>query len=246
MTASLFFVPAEKLAGDTVLLEGAGLRHLRAARLQPGQKLDLFDESGARARAEVESISSTGARLRILERTRLGEMRLRLTLAQSILKSKAMDEVVERAAEWGVSALAAVISEHTVVKLDERGERKVERWLQVARAAAEQCKSGRIPDIAAPRPLAALLADPPPGRRVLLSEHGGRLLKDILAEAPAPEPGRPEEWVLLLGPEGGWAEREVEAAAAAGFEPASLGPQILRAGTAAVSAAAILLHQRGA
>jgi 16S rRNA (uracil1498-N3)-methyltransferase len=245
LTASLFFVPAEKLAGDAVLLEGAELRHLRAARIQPGQGLDLFDERGTRVRAEVESISAAGARLRVLERGRLGEARLRLTLAPSVLKYKAMDEVVERAAEWGVAALAAVISEHTVVKLDERGERKVERWRQIARAAAEHCKSGRIPDIAAPRPLAGFLADPPPGRRVLLSEHGGRPLKDILAEAPGPEAGRLEEWVLLLGPEGGWTAKEVEAAAAAGFEPASLGPQILRAGTAAVSAAAILLHQRG-
>jgi 16S rRNA (uracil1498-N3)-methyltransferase len=80
---------------------------------------------------------------------------------------------------------------------------------------------------------------------VVLSEHGGRALKDILTEAPVPPAGTPDEWVLLLGPEGGWAERELEAIAAAGFEAASLGPQILRAGTAALSAAAILLHQRG-
>jgi 16S rRNA (uracil1498-N3)-methyltransferase len=245
LTASLFFIPADKSAGPDVILEGAELRHLRAARIQAGQTVWLFDEEGTRLRAEVEAISSAAARLRILERERPGEARVRLTLVQSILKNKAMDEVVEGAAEWGVKAFLAVSSERTVVKFADREERKAERWKQVARAAAEQCKSGRVPEIAAPRPLARMLADPPAGRRVVLSEHGGRALKDILAEAPAPAPGAPDEWILLLGPEGGWSERELEAIAAAGFEAASLGPQILRAGTAALSAAAILLHQRG-
>ena len=245
MTASLFFVPASKANGPEILLDGAELRHLRAARIQAGQTVWLFDEEGTRIRAEVQAISSGGARLLILERERPRDARLRLTLVQSVLKNKAMDEVVEGAAEWGVRALIPVSSERTVVKFVDREERKAERWKQVARAAAEQCKSGRVPEIAAPRPLAEILADPPSGRLVVLSEHGGRALKDILAEAPVPPAGTPEEWVLLLGPEGGWSEKELEAIAAAGFEAASLGPQILRAGTAALSAAAILLHQRG-
>ena len=245
MTACLFFVPAAKADGPEVLLDGAELRHLRAARIQAGQTVWLFDEEGTRIRAEVQAISSGGARLMILERERPRDARLRLTLVQSVLKNKAMDDVVEGAAEWGVRALIPVSSERTVVKFVDREERKAERWKQVARAAAEQCKSGRVPEIAAPRPLAEILADPPSGRLVVLSEHGGRALKDILAEAPVPPAGTPEEWVLLLGPEGGWSEKELEAIAAAGFEAASLGPQILRAGTAALSAAAILLHQRG-
>ena len=245
MTACLFFVPAAKADGPEVLLDGAELRHLRAARIQAGQTVWLFDEEGTRIRAEVQAISSAGARLMILERERPHDARLRLTLVQSVLKNKAMDDVVEGAAEWGVRALIPVSSERTVVKFVDREERKAERWKQVARAAAEQCKSGRVPEIAAPRPLAEILADPPSGRLVVLSEHGGRALKDILAEAPVPPAGTPEEWVLLLGPEGGWSEKELEAIAAPGFEAASLGPQILRAGTAALSAAAILLHQRG-
>jgi 16S rRNA (uracil1498-N3)-methyltransferase len=245
LTASLFFVPASKANGPEILLDGAELRHLRAARIQAGQTVWLFDEEGTRIRAEVQAISSGGARLLILERERPRDARLRLTLVQSVLKNKAMDEVVEGAAEWGVRALIPVSSERTVVKFVDREERKAERWKLVARAAAEQCKSGRVPEIASPRPLADLLADPPAGRLVVLSEHGGRVLKDILAEAPLPPAGTPEEWVLLLGPEGGWSEKELEAIAAAGFEAASLGSQILRAGTAALSAAAILLHQRG-
>jgi 16S rRNA (uracil1498-N3)-methyltransferase len=245
LTASLFFIAAEKAAGPDVVMEGAELRHLRAARIQAGQTVWLFDEEGTRIRAEVEAISSAAARLRILERERPRDARLRLTLVQSVLKNKAMDEVIEGAAEWGVRTVIPVSSERTVVKFVDREERKMERWMQVARAAAEQCKSGRVPQIAPPRRLASLLADPPGGRLVVLSEHGGRALKDILAEAPVPPAGTPDEWVLLLGPEGGWAEKELEAIAAAGFEAASLGPQILRAGTAALSAAAILLHQRG-
>jgi 16S rRNA (uracil1498-N3)-methyltransferase len=245
LTASLFFVQSEKMAGRAVRLDGAALHHLRAARVRAGQTVWLFDEEGTRIRAEVESISTVSARLLLLERQTLQDARLRLTLIQSILKNKSMDEVVERAAEWGVRNIIPVSSERTVVKLGDREDRKALRWRQIARAAAEQCKTGRVPVIALPLPLAAVLAEPPAGRRIVLSEHGGRALKDILAEASVPPAGAPEDWVLLLGPEGGWSERELDAIGAAGFEAASLGPQILRAGTAAVSAAAIVLHQRG-
>ncbi len=245
MTASLFFVPGAKTAGSAVRLDGAELHHLRAARVRTGQSIWIFDEEGTRIRADVESISAVSARLRLLERQSPQDARLRLTLIQSVLKNKSMDEVIERAAEWGVRTIIPVSSERTVVKIGDREDRKAERWRQIARAAAEQCKSGRVPLISPPLPLASVLAEPPPGRKIVLSEHGGRALKYILAETPAPPTGTPEDWVLLLGPEGGWSERDLDAIAAAGFEAASLGPQILKAGTAAVSAAAIVLHQRG-
>ena len=80
MTASLFFVPASKANGPEILLDGAELRHLRAARIQAGQTVWLFDEEGTRIRAEVQAISSGGARLLILERERPRDARLRLTL----------------------------------------------------------------------------------------------------------------------------------------------------------------------
>ncbi len=245
MTASLFFIPAVKMAGSMLRLEGADLHHLRAARITAGQILWLFDEEGTRTRAEVESISSVSAQLRLLDRESPRDARLRLTLIQSILKHKSMDEVVEQSAEWGVRNLIPVTTERTIVKIGDRQDRKAERWRQIALAAAEQCKSGRVPAIAPPRPLGEVLAEPPEGYKVVLSEQGGRALKDILAERPAPPSGTPEDWVLLLGPEGGWSERELDAIGAAGFEAASLGPQILRAGTAALSAAAIVLHFRG-
>ena len=245
MTASLFFVPAGKTAGTTVRLDGAELHHLRAARIKAGQIVWLFDEEGTRIRADVLSISSGSAQLRLLERERPRDARLRLPLVQAVLKNKFMDEVVERAAEWGVRKLIPVSTERTIVKLGDRQDRKAERWRQIALAAAEQCKSGRVPEIAPPRRLAVVLAEPPEGHKVVLSEHGGRPLRDILEEPAIPPPGTSEDWVLLLGPEGGWSERELDAIGAAGFEAASLGPQILRAATAALSAAAIVFHFRG-
>lgn len=245
MTASLFFIPAGKAAGSMIRLEGVELHHLRAARITAGQSIWLFDEEGTRIRAEVESISSASAQIRLLDRESPRDSRLRLTLVQSILKNKSMDEVVQQASEWGVRNLIPVLTERTIVKIGDRPDRKGERWRKIALAAAEQCKSGRVPAIAPPRPLGEVLADPPEGHKVVLSEYGGRALKDILADQPAPPSRTPEDWVLLLGPEGGWSERELDAIGAAGFEAASLGPQILRAGTAAVSAAAMVLHFRG-
>jgi len=245
LTANLFFVPSVRTARSTARLTGAEHHHLRAARVRAGDIVWLFDEEGIRIRAEIEGVTPAATRLRILERARPADVRLRVTLVQSVLKNKAMDDVIERAAEWGIQVVVPVFSERTVVKLGEREDKKTERWHQIARAAVEQCKSGRAPSIVPLRALADVLKDPPAGRKIVLSEHGGRALKDILAGRPVPGEGEEESWVLLLGPEGGWSERELDAIAAAGFEAASLGPQILRAGTAAVSAAAIVIHLRG-
>lgn len=245
MTANLFFIPSARTAGSTARLTGAGHHHLRAARVRAGDIVWLFDEEGTRIRAEIEAVTPAATRLRLLERERPADVRLRVTLIQSVLKNKAMDDVVEQAAEWGVQAVVPVFSERTVVKLGDREDKKTERWRQIARAAVEQCKSGRIPSIDPPRALADVLKNPPPGGKIVLSEHGGRALKDILAGRPVPAEGAKESWILLLGPEGGWSERELDASAAAGFEAASLGPRILRAGTAAVSAAAVVIHLRG-
>ena len=245
MTAKLFFVPAGRLGESTAVLTGAEHRHLRAARIKAGDDVWLFDENGTRIRAAVEAISAASTRLRLLQREPPEESRLRVILVPAVLKNKAMDEVMERAAEWGVAEVRPVSSERTVVKLDEREDKKAERWRQIARAAAEQCKSGRIPVIFAPVPLSAVLTAALPGRKVVLSERGGLPLKTILASTPRPEGNSPDAWVLLIGPEGGWSDGELDAAADAGFEAGSLGSHILKAGTAALSAVAILVHERG-
>jgi 16S rRNA (uracil1498-N3)-methyltransferase len=108
-----------------------------------------------------------------------------------------------------------------------------ERWEKVASGAAEQCGRAVVPEIAPTATLQQFLAEGPPGLKFLLLEMEGVPLlaaRALLA---------PDSVVLLLGPAGGWEPREAERIEAAGFAPASLGPRILRAETAAIAAVAL-------
>lgn len=245
MTANLFFLEKARLVGAECVLEGPEHHHLgRVARIRPGQEVWLFDEEGGKVQARVESVESDRTRLKLGRRISPGSSGPRVLLAQGLLKGRAWDDVVSGAVEWGVAVLRPVLTARTVVRLEGPAERKLERWRQVALAAAKQCRSGRVPEFAAPVPLAAFLAEPGPSRKIILAEHGGRPFRDVLDGAPISEGPEMEAWTLLVGPEGGFAEAELAAAAAAGYEPVSLGPNILRAETAALSAVAILMHAR--
>ena len=243
MTANLFFVEKRHSGGSDILLQGSEHHHLsRVARLGPGDEVWLFDEEGDRIRARVERITAETTRLKITERRAAEARGPAVTLAQAVLKRNAMDEVVSGAVEWGIENLVPVLTERTVVKLGSGDSGKADRWRSVALAAAKQCKSGRVPSIEPVQRLDAFLAGARPGRKLVLSEAGGRSLGELAAE-PAPADGA-EKWIVLVGPEGGWAEREIESVVKAGFAPASLGRRILRASTAALSAVAILTHAR--
>jgi 16S rRNA (uracil1498-N3)-methyltransferase len=245
VTANLFFIEKSRLAGADCLLEGPEHHHLgRVARLRPGDEVWLFDEEGGKVRARVEEVGAERTRLKLGLRLPPGGSAPRVSLVQSLLKNKAMDDVVSGAVEWGVAAILAVAAERSVVRLEDGGERKLERWRQVALAAAKQCKSGRLPAFEPPVPLAAFLAGNRAGRKVVLTEHGGRPFKDVIAAAAVPADPADDAWLVLIGPEGGFSDAEVDAAAAAGYEPVSLGANILRAETAALSAVAVLIHAR--
>jgi 16S rRNA (uracil1498-N3)-methyltransferase len=245
VTANLFFLEKDRLSGAECLLEGPEHHHLgRVARLRPGDEVWLFDEEGGKVQARVEEVGPDMTRLKLGLRLDPGSSGPRVSLVQSLLKNKAMDEVVSGAVEWGVAAILTVLAERSVVRLEDGGGRKLERWRQVALAAAKQCKSGRLPAFEPPLPLASFLAGDRAGRKVVLTEHGGRPFKDVIAAAVVPPASADDAWLVLIGPEGGFSEGEVGAAVAAGYEPVSLGASILRAETAALSAVAILIHAR--
>jgi 16S rRNA (uracil1498-N3)-methyltransferase len=116
------------------------------------------------------------------------------------------------------------------------------RWEKIAREAARQCGRADVPAVAPAAALAAALAAPDlPARRVMLSPGADtRPLRALLVD------GGPASTALLVGPEGGLAAAEVEAARGAGFQPASLGPRILRVETAAIVAVALAEEAFGA
>ena len=243
MTANQFYVPLIAAGADRIVLEGDEHRHLaRAARIRVGEEVWLIDGSGRRCLARVERIGRESAEVVVLKMDEPEAPRTRVALAQGLMEAKKLETVLEKAAELGCRDFIPVISARSLKASGERADKKLERWKRIAREAAKQCKAPLLTDVHAPRPLGELLGSPGAEERLFLSEHGGRPLRDILAARTGPGARPPASVVLLVGPKGGWTEGEERAIRQAGFEAVSLGRRILRAETAALAGAAMIVH----
>jgi 16S rRNA (uracil1498-N3)-methyltransferase len=219
-------------------MRGDELRHLRVRRIRPGAKLILIDGCGGEAAGTVIRISDSEALIDIdgnageLHAQR--ESPLALTLAQAVLKSDKIDLVVQKATELGVHEIVLHISERCVLK---PSAERLHRWDKIARTAAKQSQRIHIPRITGPVALDTVLHAARPGLRLLFWEGAPGAVR--WPDGPA------DAAVVVIGPEGGFAEHEVDAARAAGFCIVGLGPRILRAETAAIAALALCQQRWG-
>ena len=237
MTANQFFVPRLAEGVSHIVLEGEEHRHLaKAARVRPGETVWLFDGSGRRFLARVETVGEERTSLAVLKAEEPETPRTRVMLAACLVEAKKFDAILEKASELGCSDVLPVESARSLKAPGERAEKKLERWKRISREAAKQCKSGFVTEVHPPRPLRDLLREPPAERRIFLSEHGGRPLRDVVADAG------PDAVVLLVGPTGGWTEGEERDIRRAGFEAASLGRRILKSETAALAGTFMIVH----
>ena len=237
MTSNHFLVKQKNLRPPYALIDEEEHHHLgRVLRMAPGKIVWLVDEKGISYLAEVEEVGQRQTRLLILEKKEPSAGRLRLVLAQALIKSKNMDLVIQKATELGVSVIIPIEAVRSVVKLNKGEAGKRARWSKIAGEAAKQSRRSDIPTIQMPQPLAAFLQARDEARRFVLCEDGGVRLRDILAAGPV-RPGDPEvpAVVVLVGPEGGWTQKEQEQAIDGGFEAVSLGSRILRSETAALA-----------
>jgi 16S rRNA (uracil1498-N3)-methyltransferase len=243
VTANQFFVAAIAPGAARIVLRGDEHRHLaKAARVRPGEEIWLFDGTGRRSRARVEKVGDDETEIAVLAADEPESPRVRIALAPCLIEAKKLETVLEKAAELGCSEFVPIVSARSFRASRERADRKIDRWKRIVRETAKQCKAALLTEVHPPRSLKELLREPGPGRRLFLSEHGGRPLKDVLAGTTGPAGDLPVRVVLLIGPKGGWTAGEEKDIRGAGFEAVSLGRRILRAETAAVAGAALISH----
>jgi len=238
---SRVYVEQPLSAMGQTLVEGSAARHvLRVLRLRRGDPLVLFNGDGWDYPGTVGEWE--GDRLQVTlanPRPGLPECPTVLTLVQGVARSDRMDTIIQKATELGAARIVPVLAGRSVVRLDGRqAGRKLAHWQAVAVAACEQSGRARPPLIEAPRSLADTLVQLETDQaRLRLDPTGGRSLSSIESS-----------WrrvTLLVGPEGGLAPEEAKLADAAGFEPRSLGPRILRTETAALVALALVQARCG-
>jgi len=234
------YVEAPLAPGRRESLQGGAANHVaRVLRLRAGDPLTLFDGRGGEYAAQIEAIRKDAVWVVVGEHAaRERESPLPVTLAQGISRGERMDWVIQKATELGVARIAPLLTERSVVHLDAQQARKrVQHWTAIAIAACEQSGRTRVPKIESPLALQAFLDMGSEGERIVLSPHGSR----HLAEIPTPLSAA----TVLIGPEGGLAPAEAEAAVRAHFVPMRMGPRILRTETAAVCALTLLQHRFG-
>jgi len=246
LTSNRFSIKQSNIRSSSVFLDGEEHHHLsRVARIKPGEKVWLFDDRGTNYLARVEEVTKERTRLAILERRATPEPRVEITLAQALIKSKKMNSILQKATELGVTTIIPVITARTVVRIEERAEKKLERWQKIIKAAAKQSKISFLPSISSPVTLEKLVEERDEAKKLVLSENTGKYLKDILIQCSGPDVEReelPSSVIILVGPEGGWTSEEEEYILDHAYEAVSLGRQVLRAETAALSSLAMISH----
>jgi 16S rRNA (uracil1498-N3)-methyltransferase len=244
LTSNRFFVSKASIDFPSVFLEEDEHHHLsKVARVKVKEKVWLFDEEGTSYLAQVAEIQREKTRLLILEKTEPEKPKVQIILGQALINSKKMDFILQKSTELGALGFIPVISERSVVKVNKKIEKKIERWHKVALEAAKQCRTSVVPWISAPIPLKNLVEERKDAKKLLLSENRGKYLKDTLITKPESQSKEtPPSVIILVGPEGGWTEEEENSALAHGYEAISLGKNILRAETAAICALAMISH----
>lgn len=210
--------------GEGFLLPSAEDHHLRGVlRARPGDRFEVVDGAGRLFAAELRERGAAEA-VELLREAGTEEQ-AEIWLYQAVPKGKRMDLLVEKATEVGVSGITPLVCERSVVR---PGGSKVERWRRIAESAARQALRLRVPEVRGPVTFGEAVREV--GERGVLL-HNGDGLEPLEARAGGAR-------ALLVGPEGGWSEGEIEEALRHGLSLAQLGPFRLRSETAGVVAVA--------
>jgi 16S rRNA (uracil1498-N3)-methyltransferase len=218
-------------------LDADATHYLRnVLRLEPGERVGLFNGRDGEWSAEIVGLAKRSARLQLRERTRLQTAEPDLWLVFAPIKRQRIDILVEKATELGATALMPVFTRRTVMT-----RVNLERLAAHAKEAAEQTERLTVPVIREPQSLDKMLAEWPSERRLLVCAEAGpaRPMVDALAELTRDVKNRTQSWAIMTGPEGGFSPSELDALGKLPFvTPVGLGPRILRADTAAIAALA--------
>jgi 16S rRNA (uracil1498-N3)-methyltransferase len=236
MARRRFFV--DEVRNGRAQIVGDDAHHLtRVLRVEPGQRFEISDNRDVYL-AEVETARKSLVDFSILERLPAVAPVGRIELFASLIRFERFEDLIEKATELGVASIIPVEAERSEKGLARAAEKRLPRWRRIAREASEQSRRARLPEIDAPLELSEAIRHEA-AYRFLLDEGEAQ---PILGALPANHQAD-DSIALLVGPEGGWTDRERAAISEGGWRAVSLGPTILRAETAAIAALAVINAQ---
>jgi len=230
---------ADEVSGNHAALTGAHAEHLvRVLRARVGQEFDIATGAVVR-RGRVAWLADHRIEFELGEEVPSAST-AKVTLLLAVFKFDRMEWAIEKCTELGVSRIVPVIARRTDAHLASASLKRAERWRRIAFQAAEQSRRTTPPEIADPLKLQEALRLAGDLRIVLAEAEPETQLRDVLASHSSAG-----ETILAIGPEGGWADDELQLFQKAGWISASLGPTILRAETAAIAATAVTISELG-
>ena len=247
-----FYIPPTDWNPDALRLDEAQSHHCsNVLRLGEGAKVVVFNGRGIEITAQISAESTKRhVHLTTLSRAKTPPLPCRITLAQAVPKGKNMDLIVQKATELGAAAIAPLVSERTVARVDdsEDAAAKQAKWQSIAVEAAKQCGQNWLPEVHAPVTPKAFFAAAGRGAYDLMLvaslQSGARNLRAWLDEFTAAHAGkRPASALVLVGPEGDFTPAEIAQALSAGCHPITLGPIVLRTETAAIYCLSVLSYE---
>ena len=226
---------ADEVAGKLAALTGDHADHLiRVLHARVGQEFDIATGAVVR-RGRIVSIAATRVEFELGEVVPAASP-ANVTLLLAVFKFDRMEWAIEKCTELGVARIVPVIARRTDAHLAAASAKRADRWRRLALQASEQSRRATPPEITAALKLKEATSLPGALRIVLAESENQTQLRDLLSSAEG-------EILLAVGPEGGWTEDELQLFQAGGWVPASLGPTILRAETAAIAATAIVISE---
>lgn len=240
-----FFVDKNNIEDLTITIKGEDVKHIQnVLRLNEGDVISVCDKLETDYIVKIVSINKERVKCDIIKSfPSTSEPSIEINLYQGLPKSTKMDLIVQKSTEIGVKRIIPVITDRTVVKIQDRKKenKKIERWSRIAEESAKQSKRGIVPEI----------------NKIITFDE---MLKIIDRDGLIIVPYECEKNVgintvlknsnvrnisIIIGPEGGFEEHEIDALKAIGSRIVSLGPRILRTETAGLVTSAIVLYEKG-
>ena len=233
-----FYSPPETFTGQAIRLGADEAHHLRdVVRRRSGDEVSVFDGEGREFVCVIRSIERSSAELEIVREVepRSPESPARITLAAAMLKADKFELVIQKAVELGVAELLPLITDRCEANTKHTDKRMV-RWQRIILDASKQCGRATLMKIGEPVKFQTMLAAGDNAETALFAERNGERLGDGGGSAIR---------TVVIGPEGGWSDAEIDAARATGCRIITLGGRILRAETAAIAITAIVQNLYG-
>ncbi len=240
-----FFTDLENINGGKARIIEDASHITKVLRMNVGDEIIVFDGSGFEYMARLESINQKECIAEILSKAKSeAEPDIKVSIFQGVPKSGKMETIVQKVVELGVWEIIPVMMDRCVVRFDEKGKKeKTKRWNKVAVEAAKQCGRGYLPKVLEPVSFECAVEmmknlDLPLMPYEVLGHSGEKGLKELLKGFCGCSVG------VIIGPEGGFSDKEAEIAKGAKIHQIGLGKRILRTETVASAIASIIMYEK--